>query len=76
MSVVSELSMLELDAERGELLPEREPLSSLGVGKMTQTAADVADVSDSDGLTIVNQPIVQTQIAAPVNVDVDLGSAF
>ena len=60
MSVLSELSLLELSAERGELLPEREALQlTLNLGNfssITQSAANVAIGNGGD----VSQSISQT----------------
>ena len=67
---VSELSVLELAAERGELLPEREALQPVNIGNfasVTQAAANVADVYGS--YNHVDQSISQSQ-------DVDIDQNF
>ena len=61
---VSELSVLELTAERGELLPERETLQMVNIGNfavVTQVGVNIAAINGNNNY--VDQSIDQTQYA-------------
>lgn len=70
MAVFSELSILELDAERGELLPEREALQTIDVSFGAVTQANVAtptatQTSTGAGAQAITQTVSQSAAFTP-----------
>lgn len=60
MSALSELSVLELDAERGELLPEREALLNIILGlNLDMPVAIQINVLGKDVHQMINQTATQ-----------------
>lgn len=60
MSALSELSVLELDAERGELLPEREALLNIILGlNLDMPVAIQINVLGQDVHQMINQAATQ-----------------
>lgn len=70
MAVFSELSILELDAERGELLPEREALQTIDLSFGANTQANAAiptatQTSTGAGAQTITQTVFQSNTFTP-----------